>query len=163
MNVQLILSKNIQIVGDLGWRGECPLEDNDLITTMEWIKREYPAFTPFHAKNEKKRRGKQFAELKKERMKSAIVTGWSDVCVPGFPTLFIEIKRRDHTQSEIFADQVDFLVKQQNIDCWCFVALGWQAAIDCFMMWLKENYPNMIKKTCNHKSAEVISISPKPR
>jgi len=151
LNLSLIVKSGIEVVGDVSFRGDCPLEDADLITLIQKIRREYPMFDPIHVKNEKKRKGKQFIELANERKKGSIITGWVDICVPGFPTLFIELKRQDPTQSDITSDQIDFLVRQQAVDCWCFVALGWEAGWQCFMKWLKENYPKLVKKTCNQK------------
>lgn len=164
MNIPELQSAGILIYGDTGYRNKtCPLEDAELITFMNWLAREYPQFPAIHIKNEKKRQGKQFVELAGERKKHSIVKGWVDITIAGFPTLFIEMKRLDHTLCTVDKEQITFMRRAGDVDCWAVVALGYVAAQQVFMEWLKENYPNMVKKTCNHKSAEVISISPKPR
>ncbi len=160
MNIPQLQAAHIQIYGDIGYRNpDCPLEDAELITFMNWLAREYPEFPALHVKNEKKRQGKQFLELAGERKKHSVVKGWPDVTIAGFPTLFIELKRQDHTLSSVEKDQLTFLQRAANVDCWAVVALGWQAAVACFMEWLQENYPNMVKKSCNHKEGKVISIT----
>lgn len=164
MNIPELKNAGIMVYGDTGYRNpECPLEDAELITFMNWLAREYPQFPAIHIKNEKKREGKQFRELAAERKKHSIVKGWVDITVAGFPTLFIEMKRTDHTLCTVDRDQVLFLQRAADVDCWAVVALGYKAAQTVFLEWLKDNYPNMVKKTCNHKSAEVISLVHKPR
>lgn len=160
MNIPQLQAANIQIYGDTGYRNPAaPLEDAELITFMNWLAREYPQFPALHVKNEKKRQGKQFMELAGERKKHSVVKGWPDIIIAGFPTLFIELKRQDHTLSSVDKDQLSFLQRATNVDCWAVVALGYVGAQAAFMDWLKENYPNMVKKGCNHKSAKVISIT----
>ncbi len=164
MNLQQLRNAGIQVYGDTGYRNAtCPKEDAELITFMNWLDREYPQFPALHVKNEKKRRGKDFAELAAERKKRSIVKGWSDVTIVGFPTLIIEMKRSDHTLCALEDGQLPFLQKAAEVDCWAVVALGYVGAQAAFMDWLKENYPNMVKRGCNHKEAEVISITHKPR
>lgn len=160
MNIPELQNAGIQIYGDIGYRNaDCPVEDAELITFMNWLAREYPEFPALHVKNEKKRRGKGFLELANERKKGSIVKGWPDVVICGFPTLFIEMKRKDHTLSSVDNAQVSFLQRAGNVDCWAVVALGYVGAQAAFMVWLKENYPNLVKKACNQKSAKVISIT----
>lgn len=160
MNLPELRAANIQVYGDTGYRDEnCPQEDAELITFMNWLQREFPQFPAIHVKNEKKRQGKQFRELAAERKKHSIVKGWVDVTIGGFPTLFIEMKRTDHTLCSVDIDQLRFLQRAANVDCWAVVALGYIGAQLAFMDWLKENYPNMVKKTCNQKKAEVVSIT----
>lgn len=164
MNLQQLRNAGIQVYGDTGYRNPaCPLEDAELITFMNWLDREYPRFPALHVKNEKKRRGKDFAELAAERKKRSIVKGWPDVTIAGFPTLFIEMKRTDHTLCALEEGQLPFLQKAAEADCWAVVALGYVAAQAAVIDWLKENYPNLVKRGCNHKQAEVISITHKPR
>lgn len=160
MNLPELRAANIQVYGDTGYRNKnCPKEDAELITFMNWLQREFPQFPAIHVKNEKKRQGKQFLELAGERKKHSIVKGWPDVTIGGFPTLYIEMKRTDHTLCSVDADQVLFLQRAANVDCWAVVALGYIGAQLAFMDWLKENYPNLVKKTCNQKKAEVVSIT----
>lgn len=159
MNIPELRKAGIMVYGDTGFRGVSPKEDAELITFMSWLAREYPQFPALHVKNEKKRNGKDFLELASERKKGAIIKGWPDVVIAGFPTLFIELKLRDHTQSTVSKEQLVFLQRASDVDCWAVVALGWEAAVNCFMDWLKENYPNLVKTTCNQKEAQVISIS----
>lgn len=160
MNLPELKTAGIMVYGDTGLRNpDCAREDAELITFMSWLAREYPQFPAIHVKNEKKRQGKQFQELAAERKKHSVVKGWPDITIAGFPTLFIELKRIDHTLCSVDKDQVSFLQRAGDVDCWAVVALGYKAAQAAFLDWLKENYPEMVKKTCNHKEAEVISIS----
>lgn len=160
MNLPELKATGIQVYGDTGYRNTaCPKEDAELITFMNWLAREYPQFPAIHVKNEKKRQGKQFLELSAERKKHSVIKGWPDITIAGFPTLFIELKRTDHTLCSVDKDQVRFLQRAGDVDCWAVVALGWDAARRAFMDWLKENYPNLVKRGCNHKQAEVISIT----
>lgn len=160
MNLPELRAANIQVYGDTGYRNkDAKPEDAELITFMQWLQREYPQFPAIHVKNEKKRKGKDFVELAAERKKSAIVKGWPDILIAGFPALFIELKKTDHTLSSVEPDQLRFLQRAANVDCWAVVALGYVGAQMAFMDWLKENYPNLVKNTCNQKKAEVVSIT----
>lgn len=160
MNIPQLQAASIQIYGDIGYRNpSCPKEDAELITFMNWLDREYPQFPALHVKNEKKRKGKDFRELAAERKKRSIVKGWPDITIAGFPTLFIEMKRADHTLCVLEEGQLPFLQKAAEVDCWAVVALGYVGAQAAFLEWLQENYPNMVKKSCNHKEAKVISIT----
>lgn len=153
MNLKQIEAAGLAVYGDTNYRDrEAPAEDAELITFMNWLDREYPQFPALHVKNEKKRTGKQFMELAAERKKRSVVKGWPDVVIAGFPTLFIELKKRDHTLSSLDKDQLSFLVRAESVDCWAVVALGYVGAQQAFKAWLKENYPNLVKKTCNHKT-----------
>lgn len=144
MNLDKIRAAGIEIVGDTSHRDKkCPHEDAELITLIGEWKRD-PVLSRFpiiHIPNEKKRRkGEDFAELKKQKMKGAFVPGASDVIVIGFPTLVMELKRVDHMQSDIEQDQIDFLVASQNADAWACVALGYKAALQFAREWVDENY-----------------------
>lgn len=134
----------IEIVGDLSYRNKnCPKEDAELVTFMnEWrIDPQLSEIIVIHIPNEKKRRKKEdFAELKKQRMKGAFLPGASDVIAVGHPTLIIELKRLDHTQSDIEDEQIDFLVKAMQSDAWVCIALGYVAALQFAREWYAENY-----------------------
>ncbi|AXH71884.1 MAG: putative type III restriction endonuclease [Caudoviricetes sp.] len=149
MNLNKITAAGIEIIGDTSFRGLCPLEDAETITLVNQIKDAHDKrfeHSVIHVKNEKHRKDKKdFRELAEERKKGSIIVGWSDVCVTGWPSLFIEVKRLDHTQSECPQVELDFLVANQKNDCWCGVALGWRAGMEFFERWYKENYCNPTK------------------
>lgn len=144
MNLEKIKTAGIEIFGDTKWRGVCAEEDADTITIINHIKQAYDErfkHSVIHVQNEKHRKDKKdFAELANLRKRGAIIVGWSDVCVTGFPTLFIEVKKKDHTQSNMPDHELTFLVDNQANDCWCCVALGWEAGIAAFEAWYKTNY-----------------------
>lgn len=144
MNLITLAEHKIEVVGDTSFRGDCPLEDAETITLINQIKSAYDgrfALSVLHVKNEKHRKDKtDFRELAAERKKGAMIAGWVDVTVTGFPTLFIEMKRLDHTLSTVPKVELDFLVANQKNDCWCCVALGWRAGFAFFERWVKENY-----------------------
>lgn len=139
-------ANGIEIFGDANWRGDCPLEDADTITICNHIRQAHGGRfekSVLHVMNEKHRKDKaDFRQLLAERKKGAIITGWSDVCVTGWPTLFMEVKRKDLSLSKLPQVEIDFLVANQNNDAWVFVVPGWEAGIACFENWYQQNYCN---------------------
>ena len=145
MNLNKIYDAGIRVAGDTSFRDKrCPQEDAELVTLInQWKMHPDLSKVPvIHIPNEKKRRDKQdFAELKKQKLKGAFVPGASDIFAVGCPTLIIEMKRRDHTTSEIYPDQIQFLQASQNAGAWVTVALGWEAAFKFALNWYRINFP----------------------
>lgn len=139
LNLTLIASYGIEVVGDITFRGKCAVEDADLITFRNELERLYPQYAAvmLHPKNEGARYGWQ---ADADKMKGALNTGASDIIVPGFPTLVIELKRQDRTLSDITVNQLEYLQACQQNGCWCCVALGWRAALEFVHQWHEENY-----------------------
>ena len=132
---------NIKIYGDTTYRGKCPRESVEQITFISWVRRTYPdshGITIFHAKNEGKLVKGQFQAITKDRAMGMAI-GCADIHNPGNPSLCMELKRKDHTQSTISDDQVKYLLAAQSLGAFCVIALGHEAAIEAFKDWLKLN------------------------
>lgn len=133
------LTRGIEIIGDVTFRGKCAVEDAELITFRNQLEIRYPQYAAvmLHPKNEGQRHKHQ---ADAERAKGALNTGACDIVLPGFPTLLIEMKRRDVTQSEITTDQLDYIDAAERVGCWACIALGWENAMLAVDKWHKENY-----------------------
>lgn len=144
MNLEALARAGIEVVGDTSYRDRnCDNEDAEGVTLFaEWNRDPELKHIPLlHIPNEKKRRTHaDFKELATQKMKGAFQAGASDYVALGFPTLVIELKRKDHTKSVIDKDQIDFLVKSQNADAWVCVALGYEAALAFARRWYRANY-----------------------
>jgi fumarylacetoacetate (FAA) hydrolase family protein len=64
-----------------------------------------------------------------------MVKGAPDVIIPGDPTLCIEIKRRDHTQSHWDKGQMEYLLAARDNGAIVGVALGCDAAMELINDW----------------------------
>jgi len=137
MNLKLI-PPEIRIYGDINYRDKnCPKEAIEQITFIGWVRRNYPdthGKTIFHAKNEAKLIKGQFSAIDKDRA-MGMVAGCSDIHDHGNPSLCMEIKRQDHTQSKISEEQIAYLLAAQQAGAFCCIALGWEAAKDAFLEW----------------------------
>lgn len=126
--------EGIAVFGDKDYRGDCPLEDADLITFFNQLRKKYPNFSDLalHIKNEGKRNVRQ---VQRDRAKGALNSGASDIVIVGALTFVCELKRKDHTKSTITAEQVTFLKNAHNSGAFACIALGWEAALEAV-----ENY-----------------------
>lgn len=137
----MIIPKQIPIYGDSEYRGECPIESAEQITFVNTIRREYPdtyGLTLVHNKNEGKRKGKQFDQLKKDKL-MGFSTGSPDIQIPGSPSLCMELKRRDHTLCKISKEQVDYLLAAKEQGAFISVAFGYDGAMQAFNEWIQTN------------------------
>ena len=128
----------LTVWGAQDYRGECPLEEAEQATFFSRLRKLHPETygrLALHPKNEGKRRGAQFAQLARDKA-LGMTKSAPDVVLPGAPTLLIEIKRRDHTQSKWQPGQVEYLETAQQLGCVVAVALGWQGAMAAFEAWL---------------------------
>lgn len=126
----------IKVYGDTSFRGQCPLEDTELIDFFTEVYYLYPKtyhLIAFHPKNEGK---KKMAQVQKDKAKGQ-KKGVSDIIVPGNPTLIIELKRKDHTQSYWEDGQIQFLEQAHKAGAYVCLALGLEAAIQAFNDWVK--------------------------
>ena len=129
----------LPVFGDTDFRGECPLEEAEQATFFSQLRKLHPdtyGRLAMHPKNEGKRRGAQFAQLARDKA-LGMTKSAPDVVLPGAPTLLIEIKRQDHTQSKWQDGQVEYLQTAQSLGCFVAVALGWEGAMDAFELWAK--------------------------
>jgi len=129
------LPNDIKIFGDLNYRGTCPKETLEQVTFFSRLRRQYPdtlGAIAFHVRNEGKRTMLQAAAEKSEGM----TTGAPDIIIPGAPTFVCELKRRDHTQSELRVAQLAYLRAAQATGCYCCIALGVDAAWEALHAYL---------------------------
>lgn len=132
--MKLPLSNRIRLYGDTSYRGECPLENAELITFIHHMNIHYRDIPVLHIKNEGKRTYRQSLF---DRAIGALHTGACDIMIPGSPALCLELKRKDHTKSIIDDDQITFLLNASKLGAYSCVALGHEAAIEAFLEWKK--------------------------
>lgn len=135
----MIFPSFLPVFGDASYRGECPLEEAEQATFFSQLRKLHPdtyGRLAMHPKNEGKRRGAQFAQLARDKA-LGMTKSAPDVVLPGAPTLLIEIKRQDHTQSKWQDGQVEYLQTAQSLGCFVSVALGWEGAMEAFELWAK--------------------------
>jgi hypothetical protein len=133
MKTQLI---TVPIYGDQSWRGKCATETAEQVTFFNRLRRTYPdtlGRLAIHPRNEGKRTHQQTMRQKAEGM----TAGTSDIVIPGSPAFVCELKRRDHTQSKIELDQIEYLEAAQSAGCFACVALGCNAAWEAMEAWLE--------------------------
>lgn len=121
----------LEIYGKTCYRGPCPLEHEEQALFFDYVRLKHPntyGRLALHPANEGKRSFGQARFANRQGM----TPGASDIIIPGNPAFVCEIKRRDHTKSSWTAGQVDYLRMAVYLDCWTCVALGGNAAIDCF-------------------------------
>ena len=126
---------NIPVYGDKSFRGKCPSEDREQVTFFNKLRREYPELgaIAIHIKNEGKRKHNQAARDKMEGM----VTGASDIIIPGKSTFVCEMKRQDHTKSNISQEQINYLHAAQEQGAFACIALGYEGAFLGLEKWLE--------------------------
>lgn len=117
------LNPLIKTYGDTTYRGDCPKEDAELITAVNWLRRTYPntlgALT-LHIENEGKRTMAQAAMAKAKGLKKGAV----DLLVLVTPPLVLEIKRQDHTKSARQKGQQEFMLAAQQHGAFVGLCLG---------------------------------------
>lgn len=132
----MYLPNDIKVYGDLSYRGTCPKETLEQVTFFSRLRRDYPdtlGKLAFHVRNEGKRTHLQAAKEKSE----GLTTGAADIIIPGAPTFVCELKRRDHTQSEISTSQLAYLRAAQAAGCFVCIALGVEAAGEALREYLE--------------------------
>jgi len=127
----------LPVYGDTSFRGDCPQEAAEQVTFFSQLRKRHPALADvaLHPRNEGKRTAQQAQRHKAEGMN----TGASDVVIPGCPSLIIEIKRRDHTESKWQPGQIEYLEACKARGCVVAVALGWEAAMEAVEAYVKNN------------------------
>lgn len=133
------IPKEIPVYGDMKYRGQCPKESLEQITFVNTLRREYPdtyGILVVHAKNEQKLIKGQFSALNRDRAMGMAI-GCPDIQIPGYPSLCMEIKRKDHTKSEVSDEQLEYLLAAQSIGAFSCIALGYDGAMLAFNDWLK--------------------------
>ena len=122
---------HIKVFGDVNFRGDCPTEDNELITFFNEIARLYPtlAKVAIHPDNEGLVIGTGHLHHARQKAKGAIKKGAADIVICGNPTFVCEMKRQDHTKSKWQDGQLEFLEASQNLGAFACVALGYKGAL----------------------------------
>ena len=122
----------LQTYGDTSYRGDCALEDAELMTFFNELKRLYPdlARIAIHPDNEGLVIGTGHLHHAKQKAKGAINKGAADIVIVGNPTFVCELKRKDHTKSRWQDGQLEFLEASQKQGAFVCVALGYEAALN---------------------------------
>lgn len=123
------LPADIPIYGDTKYRGSCPSEALEQLTFFSRIRKLHPTTVgalAIHPRNEGER---DFAEAARERAEG-MTKGAADIVIPGAPAFVCELKRRNHTKSEILPEQLAYLRAARDAGCWVCVALGADAAME---------------------------------
>lgn len=127
----------IKIFGNPDFRGKCPTENIEQVSIINRIRREYPdtwGRLVLHPRNEGLKEKGQFSTVMKHKAEGMAV-GASDLVIPAAPSLVIEIKRCDHTQSKWQDGQIEYLEAAANAGAFACVALGAVAAWEAFETW----------------------------
>lgn len=126
----------VRIYGDLDFRDpNCPTEDAELETFVNQLRKKHPRIARLfvHIPNEGKR---NFDEVQILKRKGALNSGAVDEMIPADITFIGELKRLDHTLSDIFETQIDYLITSHQAGAFAFVALGWKANWQALEDWL---------------------------
>jgi hypothetical protein len=136
MNLKKI-PPQITIFGDTSFRGKCPLESVEQIAFLCLLRAEFSELAEIavHIRNEGKRTKFQGFQQKKEGMN----TGASDIVIPCFPPILIELKRRDHTLCSTNGKQLKYLVDSDNQGAFACFALGAVGAMEAVREWHTKN------------------------
>lgn len=126
------------VYGDMKFRGDCPIEDQEQISFLNKMRKEYPETwgkLVVHIKNEGLVKNGQFRAISKHKA-MGLVAGAPDIVIPGAISFLCEMKRANRTKSSISKEQVEYLVTAQSLGAFVCVALGAQAAWDAFQDYL---------------------------
>ncbi len=132
---------HIKCYGNTDFRGDCPKEDDELITFFNQLKMHYPelATIAIHPDNEGLLIGAAHNAHIKQKAKGAIRNGAADIIIVGYPTFVCELKRRDHTKSRWQDGQLAFLEASQKQGAFACVALGYVAALEALKDWITQS------------------------
>jgi hypothetical protein len=128
---------DIQVFGDISFRGDCPSESLEAVTFFAKLRREHPAtygLIATHIRNEGLRTFYQAIKQKSEGM----TKGAPDIIIPASPAFVCELKRQDHTKSKWQDGQVEYLLEAQKQGAFVCVALGYVGAYTAFNCWIKK-------------------------
>ncbi len=141
----------IEIVGDVGFRGDCKAEDADLASFFAWARKYHPEYKAFifHAETEFNPTGAtSYAYHAKSKAKGRL-DGIADIiCLPiskGAPAFLCELKRCDISKSlaskkrkEHFETQLLLLASQKAAGNTAIVALGLEAVKFSFIEYVEK-------------------------
>lgn len=123
---------------DSGYRGNCPLEDTDLINLVAWFSHHYPHLESLlvHVPNESDMpvQGRVKAKMKGVR------SGVQDLILfkkqGDYSGLCLELKRRDKAKSKISKNQNNYADEFSNEDFFCSFCYGLDEAKKCIKEYL---------------------------
>jgi len=137
----MLFPEGIMVWGNTRFRGKCPLEEIEMVSWFNRIRREYPdtyGAVATHIRNEQLKQRGQFSTAMKHSAEG-LVTGASDIILPAGPKpLIIEMKRCDHTKSALSDEQVKYLRAATALGSYAVVCLGAAAAWEAFEWWRGE-------------------------
>ena len=131
------MHEDIKVFGDMDFRGDCALEDAELITFFNQLRLRYPklAKIAIHPDNEGLIFGTGFNNHTRQKAKGAIRNGAADIIIVGNPTFVCEMKRKDHTKSQWQDGQLEFLEASKKNGAFVCIALGYVAALLAVEEW----------------------------
>ncbi|UJH96011.1 DNA nuclease [Pantoea phage Nafs113] len=137
--IERVIAAGIPVYGDITFRGDCSLEDADLIEFFNDLKYDFPLLSKIaiHVKNEGER---SKAQAVRERMKGALQKGATDVQIPGNPSFIMELKRQNYLKSKILEEQITYMVHSMRAGAFVCVCLGIDAARDALADWIKLSF-----------------------
>ncbi len=128
------IDQRIKVYGDLSYRdSECPHEDKEQETIVNQVRKHYPHLVFTSVKNEGKRNKNQIDKDKAMGFRAGV----SDLVFFGSPTLCLEVKRKDHTESQWRPQQQPFLIAAQEQGAMACVCFGWEAGMEAIKDWLE--------------------------
>ena len=129
----------LKTYGDTSYRGDCPLEDAELMTFFNELRLRYPklAQVAIHPDNEGLVLGTGHHHHIIQKAKGAIRNGAADIIIVGSPTFVCEMKRKNHVKSRWQDGQLEFLEASQKQGAFACVALGYEAALLAVEDWIK--------------------------
>ena len=130
----------IKCYGNTDFRGDCPKEDDELITFFNQLKMHYPelATIAIHPDNEGLLIGAAHNAHIKQKAKGAIRNGAADIIIVGCPAFVCEMKRQDHTKSRWQDGQLEFLEYSLKNGAFVCIALGYESALEAVKDWIKK-------------------------
>lgn len=124
----LLASHDVQVFGDLAFRGDCPSETAEAMAFFSALRLQFPDLfeIAFHVRNE----GKKSKLAGYQQKQEGLLAGAPDVIIMTMPPIAIELKRRDHTKSAISPGQIKRLALSRREGWLSCVALGSCAALE---------------------------------
>lgn len=124
----------LKVYGDTSYRGNCPTETAEQITFFSQLRSKHPHIgcIALHIRNEGKRSVQQVQRQKAEGM----VSGASDIVIPGSPAFVCELKRKDHTKCKWQPNQIEYLEAAKTNGAFVCVALTWKDAMKAVEEWI---------------------------
>ena len=128
------LPDGLQLYGDPGYRGACPLEQAEHITFFSQLRARHPELgaIALHPANE----GKRHLSRYRHDVLMGLSVGAADIVIPGGQTFVCELKRKDGTKSRLSEGQITWLLRAQEQGSFVCVALGWEAAFEALEEWI---------------------------